>query len=121
MDFAQTVVQFTKLGRIEVGGTKGKALTASVEAIFADFNGAVEKFRGVGYEILDINESQFESDFKAFRKTITELERRLGSVVCQGFDDCSTVYGRFRVFDTFDGLLERPTIHDCCGADYGRS
>ena len=47
LDFAQTVVQFTKLGRIEVGGTKGKALTASVEAIFADFNGAVEKFRGV--------------------------------------------------------------------------
>jgi len=112
LDFAQTVVQFTKLGRIEVGGTKGKALTASVEAIFADFNGAVEKFRGVGYEILDINESKFESDFKAFRKTITELERRLGNVVCQGFDDCSTVYGRFRVFDTFDGLLERPTIQD---------
>ena len=24
LDFAQTVVQFTKLGRIEVGGTKGK-------------------------------------------------------------------------------------------------
>mmetsp|Transcript_14602 Transcript_14602/g.45793 ORF Transcript_14602/g.45793 Transcript_14602/m.45793 type:complete len:4603 (+) Transcript_14602:85-13893(+) len=112
LDFAQTVVQFTKLGRIEVGGTKGKALTASVEAIFADFNGAVERFRGVGYEILDINESKFESDFKSFRKTITELERRLGNVVCQGFDDCSTVYGRFRVFDTFDGLLERPTIQD---------
>ena len=112
LDFAQTVVQFAKLGRIEVGGTKGKALTTSVEAIFADFNEAVEKFRGVPYEILDINESAFEKDFKAFRKTITELERRLGNVVCQGFDDCSTVYGRFRVFDTFDGLLERPTIQD---------
>ena len=31
-----------------MGGTKGKALTASVEAIFADFNGAVEKFEASG-------------------------------------------------------------------------
>ena len=28
------------------------------------------------------------------------------------FDDCSTVYGRFKLLDSFEGLLERPIIQD---------
>ena len=44
LDLTKTVLQFNKLERVEVGGTRGKTLTASVQQIFADFQAAAEKF-----------------------------------------------------------------------------
>lgn len=34
LDLTQTIVQFSKLAKIEVGGTKGNTLTASVKQVF---------------------------------------------------------------------------------------
>ena len=33
-------------------------------------------------------------------------------VTLQAFDDSATIYGQFKLLDSFDGLLERPIIHD---------
>ncbi|CAM9107555.1 unnamed protein product [Discosporangium mesarthrocarpum] len=109
LDLTQTIVQFSKLAKIEVGGTKGNTLTASIHC---DFEVAVEKFKGVPYDILDVAAKQFDDDFYEFRCSIKELERRLGAVVSLAFDDCATVYGRFKLLDSFEGLLERPIIQD---------
>lgn len=38
------------------------------------------------------------------------LERRLASVLTQGFDDCPTLRGRFRLLDCFSDLVHRPAI-----------
>ena len=40
------------------------------------------------------------------------LQRRLASILTQAFDDCATLYGRFKLLDSFDDLLERPIIQD---------
>ena len=49
LDLTQTVLQFNKLERVEVGGTKGKTLTASVAANFCRFpsRGGEVQLRGV--------------------------------------------------------------------------
>jgi dynein heavy chain len=112
LDLTQTIVQFSKLAKIEVGGTKGKTLTTSVQQIHGDFQSAVDKFKGVDYDIMDVSAKQFDDDFYEFRCSIKELERRLGAVVSLAFDDCATVYGRFKLLDSFEGLLERPIIQD---------
>jgi dynein heavy chain len=112
LDLTQTIVQFNKLATIEVGGTKGKTLTASIKQIYDDFLHAVEKFKNVQYDIMDVGAKSFDDDFYEFRCSIKELERRLGAVVSLAFDDCSTVYGRFKLLDSFEGLLERPIIQD---------
>lgn len=112
LDLTQTIVQFTKLAKIEVGGTKGKTLTASIKQIYEDFLNAVAKFKAVPYDIMDVGAKAFDDDFYDFRCSIKELERRLGAVVSLAFDDCSTVYGRFKLLDSFEGLLERPIIQD---------
>ena len=112
LDLTQTIVQFSKLAKIEVGGTKGKTLTTSVQQIHTDFQIAVDKFKGVDYDIMDVSAKKFDDDFYEFRCSIKELERRLGAVVSLAFDDCATVYGRFKLLDSFDGLLERPIIQD---------
>ena len=33
-------------------------------------------------------------------------------MLTQGFDDCATIYGKFKLLDSFEGLLERPIIQD---------
>mmetsp|Transcript_25005 Transcript_25005/g.85566 ORF Transcript_25005/g.85566 Transcript_25005/m.85566 type:complete len:4525 (+) Transcript_25005:136-13710(+) len=110
LDLSQTVLQFNKLERVEVGGTKGKTLTTSVRQIYADFDTAVQKFHTVQYDIMDVETKQFDDDFYEFRCVIKELERRLASVITQAFDDCTTVGTRFKLLDSFEGLLEREII-----------
>ena len=83
-----------------------------MQQIHTDFQAAVEKFKAVDYDIMDVGMKQFDDDYYEFRCTIKELERRLGALVSLAFDDCATVYGRFKLFDSFDGLLERPIIQD---------
>ncbi len=59
---------------------------------------------------MDIQAKNFDDDFYEFRTKIKELERRLASVITQSFDDYDTIYGRFKVLDSFEGLLNRPII-----------
>jgi dynein heavy chain len=61
---------------------------------------------------MDINKTQFDDDFCEFRNKIKELERRLASVITQGFDDNDTINGKFKLLDNFEGLLTRPIIQD---------
>jgi len=110
MHFTSTIMQFNKLQKIEIGNTKGKQLTASVMQIFDEFNRAVEEFMKVSYDIMDIEKRQFDDDFYKFRNRIKELERRLASILTQGFDDSDTIIGKFKLLDSFEGLLHRPII-----------
>jgi dynein heavy chain len=110
LDFTRTVMQFTKLERIEIGGTKGKTLSDCVVAIHEEFNQAVDAFKNVNYDIMDVGERQFDHDFYNFRVAVKELDRRLGSLLGSAFDDLDTVQGRLKLFDNFEGLLERPII-----------
>ncbi len=112
LDLTQTIVQFTMLSKIEIGGTKGKSLTTSVVQIYSDFRQAVETFQQVNYDIMDVSAKDFDDDFYDFRCKIKELERRLGSILTQSFDDASTINARFKLLDSFEGLLDRPIIQD---------
>lgn len=61
---------------------------------------------------MDIQERMFDDDFYNFRQKIKELERRLASILTQGFDDADTIIGKFKLLDSFEGLLNRPIIQD---------
>ena len=111
-DFCSTILQFSKLQRIEIGGTKGKTLTSSAQQIHAGFQRAVDAFKEVQYDIMDVSAKAFDDDFYEFRLKIKELERRLGSVITQAFDDSATIYAQFNLLDSFEGLLDRPIIND---------
>jgi dynein heavy chain len=66
----------------------------------------------VKYDIMDIEKRQFDDDFYKFRQRIKELERRIASILTQGFDDSDTIAGKFKLLDAFDALLARPIIQD---------
>jgi len=112
MHLTSTIMQFTKLQKIDIGNTKGKTLSVSVLNIHDEFTKAVEEFTSVHYDIMNIEERQFDDDFFKFRQRIKELERRLASILTQGFDDCDTIIGKFKLLDSFEALLTRPIILD---------
>lgn len=110
MDFTKTVMQFMKLERVDIGGTKGKALSGCVVTILEEFNQAVETFKNVTYDIMDVDEKQFDQDYFTFRMAIKDLDMRLGSLLSTAFEDLDTLQMRLKLFDSFEGMLERPLI-----------
>jgi dynein heavy chain len=110
LDFTRTVMQFLKLERIDIGGTKGKLLSQCVQTILEEFNAAVETFKAVEYDIMVVEEKKFDQDFFIFRQRVKDLDRRLGSLLAEAFDDLDTIDMRLKLFDNFEGLLERPII-----------
>jgi dynein heavy chain len=66
----------------------------------------------VTYDIMDIEKRMFDDDFYKFRQSIKGLERRLASILSQAFDDSDTIAGKFKLLDSFEGLLTRPIIQD---------
>jgi len=110
LDFTRMVMQFSKLERIDIGGTKGKLLSELVVVILEEFNVAVERFKDVKYDIMDVGCKQFDHDFFTFRVAVKDLDRRLGSLLGSAFDDLDTIQARIKLFDNFEGLLERPII-----------
>ena len=110
LELCQTVLQFSRLETVEVGGTKGRILTTTVQQIYTDFKQAFQRFLEIEYDLLDVEAETFDDDFYVFRVQIKELEKRLGSVVTQGFEDCTTVYTSFKLLDSFDVMLQREVI-----------
>jgi len=87
-------------------------LTKSVGQIHTEFTEAVSEFSKIDYDIMNIASVKFDQDFYNFRSRVKELERRLGSILTQGFDDADTIFGRFKLLDSFENLLNRPIIQD---------
>lgn len=54
LDVQTTCMAFAKLERVEIGGTQGKILTATVKQIHIEFLAAVEKFQAVEYDVMDV-------------------------------------------------------------------
>lgn len=112
-DMIKTIIQFSKLAKIEIGSTKGKSLSESVHRIHSDFEHEVKTIKNVQYHLMDVERVEFENCYQDFRHSVKELERRLGSLICVGLDDCSTINGKFQLLDSFDNsLLERLIIKD---------
>ena len=49
------------------------------------------------YDALDLDATEFLEDFETFTGQIADLDRRLASIICQGFEDCSGMESAFRV------------------------
>ena len=112
-DLTRTIIQFSKLAKIEIGSTKGKSLSESVHRIHDDFERGVLRVKNIEYDLMDVGRVEFDGCYQGFRHSVKELERRLGSLLCIALDDCPTIYGKFQLLDSFDkNLLDRLIIRD---------
>lgn len=106
----EIIIEFNRLEKIEIGGTKGKILSSQVAQIFIEFQSGLIGFAKLKYDILNINSNEFEIDRNAFIEKITDLDRRISTILCQAFDDCSGLHSCFRLIESFAGLINRHHI-----------
>lgn len=99
-----------RLEKVEIGGVKGKALSARVIKIYEEFKEEFEKFTLKKYDPLDPSALQFISDYNEFNIFVADLDCRLSAVICQAFDDCNGLTGIFKLIMILGSLLKRPLI-----------
>ena len=54
-------------------------------------------FGDKAYDALDLDDNDFMEDYETFTKHIADLDKRLASIICQGFEDSSGLESSFRV------------------------
>lgn len=110
--FFCTVIEFLKLEKVEIGGLKGRQLSARITGIYIEFNQYFAAFASKTYDVLDPDDSTFTIDFADFQKRISELDMKLAAILCQAFDDCYNLESIFKLISIVGSVLDRPKIKE---------
>jgi dynein heavy chain len=62
------------------------------------------------YDLLDLKETRFETDYGVCFSGIEDLESRIGTVISQAFDDTPCLYSCFRLIESFGQLATRKLV-----------
>jgi len=80
--------------------------------VFRDFNEYFAVFACKTYDALDPEDSAFLNDYEEFQQKVTDLDRRLSSILCQAFDDCHELDSIFKLINIVGTILNRPLIKE---------
>ncbi|CAF0886754.1 unnamed protein product, partial [Adineta ricciae] len=117
-DLFSTAHAFLKLEKVEIGGVKGRALSMEIIQIYEEFKEAFEKFGSKTYNPLDTKNTEFIEDIEQFQDTIDDLDRRLGRIANQAFNDCNSLESMFKLIQIFGSLLDRSKINHVFAHNY---
>lgn len=81
--FFDTVQEFLKLEKIEIGGLKGRTLSGRIVKISQEFHEHFSVFATKTYNVLDPEDDAFIFDYNEFQVKIMELDRKLASILCE--------------------------------------
>ncbi|KAG7491786.1 hypothetical protein MATL_G00007500 [Megalops atlanticus] len=109
-DLLLTALDMMKLEKVEFGGIRGKMLSQQVQCMYEEFLEAYKVFTEKSYDCLDTSNEEFKADVCEFKCKVEDMDRRLGAVFCQAFDDAAGLEHAFKVLDMFGSLLSRPLI-----------
>uniref|UniRef100_A0A8C3PC88 Dynein axonemal heavy chain 11 n=1 Tax=Chrysemys picta bellii TaxID=8478 RepID=A0A8C3PC88_CHRPI len=102
-DIFVIMLEFQKLEKLEFGGVKGKTLSEQIHRMNEEF---IESCK------------EFEDDYVEFKAKILDFDRRLGSILCVGFLDCSGLESAFKLLAIFGYFLEKPVIMEIFSPNY---
>ncbi|XP_058415682.1 dynein axonemal heavy chain 9 [Diceros bicornis minor] len=109
-DLLKTTLDFHKLGKLEFSGIRGNALSQQAQQMYNEFQEMYRVFSESSYDCLDPQSMEFENDVTEFNQRVGDLDRRLGTVFIQAFDDAPGLEHAFKLLDIAGNLLERPLI-----------
>uniref|UniRef100_A0A8C4MCH5 Dynein axonemal heavy chain 9 n=1 Tax=Equus asinus asinus TaxID=83772 RepID=A0A8C4MCH5_EQUAS len=108
-DLLKTTLDFHKLGKLEFSGIRGNALSQQAQQMYNEFQEMYRIFLESSYDCLDPQSMEFENDVSEFNQKVGDLDRRLGTVFIQAFDDAPGLEHAFKVY-VAGNLLERPLV-----------
>ncbi|KAJ8925640.1 hypothetical protein NQ315_009485 [Exocentrus adspersus] len=106
-----TLIEFTKLEKVEIGGIKGRLLSQKCVEIFEEFNKAYNVFNNIQYEILDTTDFNINKDAEVFHEKCADFDRRLAAIFSQAFEDCYNLESIFKFINVLGTLINRPAIN----------
>uniref|UniRef100_A0A452SUF2 Dynein heavy chain tail domain-containing protein n=1 Tax=Ursus americanus TaxID=9643 RepID=A0A452SUF2_URSAM len=109
-DLLKTTLDFHQLGKLEFSGIRGNALSRQVQQMYDGFQEMYGVFLESSYDCLDPQSTDFENDLCEFNQRVEDLDRRLGTVFSQAFDDAPDLEHAFKLLDIAGKLLERPLV-----------
>ncbi|XP_078083834.1 dynein axonemal heavy chain 11 [Mustelus asterias] len=115
-----TAIEFLKLEKIEIGGSKGKVFSEKVYGINEEFQECWRVFGESKYDPLDYNNKEFLSDHSRYMEQIYDFDKRLGSVLNLAFQDSGTLESAFKLLSIFGALQERPVIANIFAVNYAK-
>ncbi|XP_029423391.1 dynein heavy chain 11, axonemal [Nannospalax galili] len=117
-DIFVTILEFEKLERLEFGGTKGAILNEQIHEMSEEFMELCRVFRQSTYDPSDYDNMEFESDYVAFKSKTLNFDRRLGTLLCEGFCNCSGLESAFKLLTIFGNFLEKPVVMEIFSPHY---
>ncbi|KAJ8957969.1 hypothetical protein NQ318_001970 [Aromia moschata] len=108
--FFNTVLEFSKLEKVEIGGIKGRVLSSRITGVYNDFQQCFSVFSGKSYDVLDPDDPTFNVDFEGFKDKINEMDMKLAAILCQALEDCSNLESIFKLISITGSLIERPLV-----------
>uniref|UniRef100_A0A8C8ZVZ0 Dynein axonemal heavy chain 9 n=1 Tax=Prolemur simus TaxID=1328070 RepID=A0A8C8ZVZ0_PROSS len=109
-DLLKTALDFHKLAKLEFSGLRGNALSQQVQRMYEEFQEMYRVFSESSHDCLDLHSMDFEKDVSEFNQRVEDLDRRLGTIFIQAFDDMPGLEHAFKLLDIAGNLLERPLV-----------
>ncbi|XP_053409478.1 dynein axonemal heavy chain 11 [Nycticebus coucang] len=117
-DIFVTTLEFEKLERLEFGGTKGAILKKQICEMSEEFMKLCKVFKQSTYNPSDCQNMEFESDYVMFKSKILDFDRRLGTILCEGFFNCNGLEAAFKLLTIFGNFLEKPVVMEIFSPHY---
>ena len=109
-EFFCSSIEMINLEKVEIGGIRGLSLSSQVVTLFEEFQELHATMSAADFDPLDPDENRFNDLYEMFRDRLFDMDRRLASILCQAFDDCSCVDQMFKLLVIAGTLIERPAI-----------
>ncbi|XP_068180103.1 dynein axonemal heavy chain 11 [Antennarius striatus] len=109
-DFAEIMLDFQRMEKLEFGGLKGKLYSEHAAQIFREFNNNCQALRDSENSPLDLQSKEFENEYKDFKVRIVDFECRFANILCLAFKDCSGLESAFKLLTIVGPFLERRKI-----------
>lgn len=96
--------------RIDIGGNKGKWLSAKIQECYFQFQEFYQKFGGLQYDCSDPEDDSFVEDEKLFQDKVCDIDQRMSAICTQAFDDCHTPESMYKLILALGSLSERDLV-----------
>uniref|UniRef100_G3PRS5 Dynein axonemal heavy chain 11 n=1 Tax=Gasterosteus aculeatus TaxID=69293 RepID=G3PRS5_GASAC len=113
-----TALDFLKLEKVELGGSRGKVLSEMVFSISEEFHDHWRTLRENKYDPLNYTEDDFVHHYRRFMEHNRDFDQRLGTVLNLAFQHSRNLKSTFKLLKIFSALLERPQIHQLFSPNY---
>ncbi|KAG9349499.1 hypothetical protein JZ751_027944, partial [Albula glossodonta] len=113
-----SALDFLKLEKIELGGSRGKILSDIVYSMNEEFHDSWRILRESKYDPLDYTKKDFLSDYTRFMEQNKDFDQRLGTVLNLAFQHSRGLESAFKLLQIFGTLLERPRINSLFAPNY---